>query len=745
MRDRFAYTIHLWPVTEEGRCSCGQEKCRRPGKHPSSAAPGPGYAVVTGEETGVFVVDVDVKGGVDGYAQLEGLGELPDTFTVRTSSGGAHFYFKHPGFRVFNKKPASAIDIKGDKDASDGLVYVVGPESPGYVKTSDPCVVVPGDPYDVVSDLPIADAPEWLLSWLRIGETRTEGFAPEPIDENHVDWDYRVALAIEACKTMAPSQADGEGGKRLFALGLRLVRGYELPIEKALELIEEHFNPRCTYPDGTPFPWSTDDLLHKLEDVRDRSNVPTGIPSRATTEGIRALALHGIPPYKREDSAVLATELAQPDAPARAKRKVPNPSHRYSIEIGNLATSAAADAVNLNDIIQRFSSGSYWAGCWQYDEFADQILCVDPPMKLDAEKQGLSVDDLSVLRSYLEHVGMLAREPDIQKAVRVASRSLSFHPVKEYLESLPEGDPAIFDGLAKTLFGTDEPKADEFFRKFLVSSVRRTLKPGTQVDTVLVLYGPQQGEGKTTFVEALFEEKWTRRGLPADLANRDASHALLGYRCVELGELASLLRTEKNAAKDFISWREDVYRQYGNGERVRKQRECVFFGTTNDDDFLRDAGGNRRFWVISVPEGHEIPTAWVREHRDQIWAAALTLAKDATFRHWFTREEEKEVNATREAYQEIDAWHESVSDYCKGKELVRAEDIYMVALGGEKKTFGRRELLRITDTLKRLGCKSKLFKGIGKRWIVPEALRNARVEARTPAEITKAASLRGRN
>lgn len=717
----FIRTIPIWPVDEDGRCTCGQPDCRRPGKHPSRKAEGDAYAVVTGAESGVFVLDIDVKSG-PGFDELEALGEVPETFTVRTGSGGAHFYFRHPGFPVRNRKPSPNIDIKGDPDREDGLVYVVGPGSPGFVKTDDPCIVSPADPYEVVADVPIADAPDWLLAWLRVAETRSEGTKPTAIDESHPEWARRLALGVEACLTMPPSKADGEGGKRLFNLCIRLVRKLELPIEKAFELLVEHFNPRCTTPEGAPFPWSDDEVIHKLEDARDRSDIPCGILSEATEEGFRAIGAKAvIPPFKRDLSGLPEVE----EKPV--SRKFRNPNHRYRFKSGEMATWSGADSANFNDVVQHFTSGEYWDGCWQYDEFADAILCVDPPVKLDAESSGLSPDDLSALREYLEHVGMIVREPDIQKAVRLAAKSRRFHPVREYLASLPPGDPSIFEGLAKRLFGTDEPLADEFLRKFLVSSVRRILTPGCQVDTVLVLHGPQQGEGKTTFVEALFEERWTRRGLPSDLANRDASHALLGYRCIELGELAALLRTEKNAAKDFISWREDVYRQYGNGERVRKPRECVFVGTTNDDDFLRDATGNRRFWIISIVRGHEIPTAWVRENRDALWAAALALAQDVTFRHWFTRDEEKVVNVTREAFQETDSWHERIAEYCRGNSTVKAHEVYTRAIKGDLKDFDRRKLLRITETLRRLGCESRVI-GKTKCWIVPEHMRNAAPE-----------------
>lgn len=752
-----ARTLPLWPVGEDGRCTCPVDNCQRPGKHPHADAPlGHGYVVETGRESGVIVIDVDVKSG-DGMAQLEALekelGALPDTLTVITGSGGWHFYFRHPGFHVGNAKLSSFIDMRADKAHESGFVYVVGPGSQGYVKTKDPCVVRPGLTYEVdeTCGLDVLDLPERWLSYIRTMNTgtRAPGSVVEAIDSTHVDWEYRLRLGKEACAEY-PAAVSGSGGSgALWTLCLRLVRALELPLDVCFTLVNDVYNPRCS--PG----WSDREIEHKLTDACERSDIPTGVPPEAVVKGIRELGDRmALAPYLRPSTfageyvggAILDAELVEEDgegdgaAPGAKGRKRPSADHRYTITLGSLATHATADSANFNGVIDTFTTGWQWAGCWQYDEFADQVLCVDPPMRLDAEKQGISVDDLSALRSYLEHTGALMREADIQKAVRVAARAVSFHPVREYLAALPPGDVTVFDGLAKRLFGTEDPRADEYLRKFLVSSVRRTMKPGTQVDTILVLYGPKQGEGKTTFVEALFEEQWTRRGLPADLSNRDASHALLGYRCVELGELSSLLRTEKNAAKDFITWREDVYRQFGNGERVRRPREVVFVGTTNDNDFLRDATGNRRYWIIACEAGHKIPLDWVREHRDALWAAAKTLAADVGYRHWFLADEEAEINVDRQEYQEHDAWHWTIQRYCIGKALVRAEEIYTLCLHGDTKDFDRRALLRITDTLKRLGCTSKVrkVKGVNtKLWLVPDELMNAQAEPSTAMALSK--------
>jgi hypothetical protein len=128
--------------------------------------------VITGSRSGVIVIDIDRKPGCpDGLAQFDALTaevELPATLTVDTPTCGIHLYYIHPGFHVGNGKLDSAIDVRGDEANEGGFAYVIGPGSPGYVKTEDPRVVSPGDPYSVEE-----------------GETRDVAALPERILGSH--------------------------------------------------------------------------------------------------------------------------------------------------------------------------------------------------------------------------------------------------------------------------------------------------------------------------------------------------------------------------------------------------------------------------------------------------------------------------------------------------------------------------------------------------------------------------------
>lgn len=93
----------------------------------------------------------------------------------------------------------------------------------------------------------------------------------------------------------------------------------------------------------------------------------------------------------------------------------------------------------------------------------------------------------------------------------------------------------------------------------------------------------------------------------------------------EVGELTGMSKSESNAVKQFLSRTEDIYREAYGKRTMPYPRRCVFFGTTNDSEFLRDRTGNRRFWPIDV--GIVKPTKSVfqdlKGEVDQIYAEAF--------------------------------------------------------------------------------------------------------------------------
>lgn len=742
LRARFARTLPLWPVGDDGRCTCAEHPhCTRPGKHPASDAPGPGYAVLTGAASGLFVVDPDVKGGVNGINQLEQfLGGLPkDTLTVVTPSGGLHFYHAHPGFPVHGHKFASAVDIKGDGE----LVYVVGPGSPGFTKTKDPCVVEPGIAYTALeADAPISAAPTKLLSWLRIGESRSEGFAPEPVDVDSDEGRRRVQLGIEACKTMPPSMADGEGGKRLLNLAIVLVRRYELPHEVALDLVLEHFNPRCTQSDGTtPFPWSLEDVEHKLEDAAEKSSIPTGIPSRATTEGFKALAAR----FSPEARHARALERLEAGKNSREFPEILEP-HAYDVEFGKGA-KRTTEKIGRDELINILAGldDAKWIDVLRFDVLRGGVSARRPPIKLDAETSTFSEEDAERVSYWLACIRGKSAAPDvILRVVTAIASTRPFNPLVERFRAMPPSTGAI-DELCD-LLGAEDALSRTYVRKFMLAAVRRASRPGCKSDSILGLRG-LPGAGKSSFVQALFGEEWASESLPSLGNTKAVGEAMASKWCVELAELAEMFRVERDTTTAFIPRLVDRYRPaYGRGNAKDHPRMCVLVATLNGHDVYSDVHGAdiRRIWVLDVPA--TIDTAKVREIAGAVWSEAYAATAEDVWNgsmlvkgepHWLVGEEQIDHAARAENFQESDEWERPFAKWLGGKTETDVGAALVGALGMSIKDVGKRERNRAAKVFRMLKCTERrgvIRDGIKCNvWLVPADIADAKPLAKVHA------------
>jgi predicted P-loop ATPase len=159
----------------------------------------------------------------------------------------------------------------------------------------------------------------------------------------------------------------------------------------------------------------------------------------------------------------------------------------------------------------------------------------------------------------------------------------------------------------------------------LVAAVTRVYEPGRKFDTALVMYSGQ-GAGKSTLIQSL-SKGWFNDSL-TDVSGQKAYEAIQHAWIVELAELSALRRSDVEATKNFISKREDTYRS-AYARRVKThRRQCVFFGSTNDDEFLKDKTGNRRFFPIEVRANKNTHKLFEKSFEavvDQLWAEAMEL------------------------------------------------------------------------------------------------------------------------
>ena len=222
-----------------------------------------------------------------------------------------------------------------------------------------------------------------------------------------------------------------------------------------------------------------------------------------------------------------------------------------------------------------------------------------------------------------------ARNYDI--AVTKVADDRSYHPIREFLASLPEWDkvPRVDTILVDFLGASDNAYVRAVTRKTLCGAIARVMNPGCKFDTMLVLNGPQ-GKGKSTLISRLCGEWFNDSLLLNDTKDKTAAEKLQGYWILEIGELAGLKKTEIETLRGFLSRQNDIYRASFGRRATPHPRQCVFIGTTNaENGYLRDTAGSRRFWPVKTP-GDAARASWemTEEEIRQIWAEALVRYKE---------------------------------------------------------------------------------------------------------------------
>lgn len=215
-----------------------------------------------------------------------------------------------------------------------------------------------------------------------------------------------------------------------------------------------------------------------------------------------------------------------------------------------------------------------------------------------------------------------------QIAVAKVVDDRSYHPIREYLASLPpwDGVKRAERILIDYLGADDNAYTRAVTRKTLCGAVARVKQPGIKFDHILVLNG-DQGIGKSTLISKLGGEWYSDSLSLTDMNDKTAAEKLQGYWILEIGELAGMKKADIDKVKAFISRQDDKYRA-SFGRRVTPHpRQCIFFGTTNSQNgYLRDITGNRRFWTVKTPgTGKLKPWQLTKAEVEQIWAEALVL------------------------------------------------------------------------------------------------------------------------
>ena len=287
------------------------------------------------------------------------------------------------------------------------------------------------------------------------------------------------------------------------------------------------------------------------------------------------------------------------------------------LEVNSKTGNAATTVENIRIIVR---NDPRFKGTFYFDEFMERpMVCGDLPWrKLEGKPRSWDDTDDAGVHNILEKDYKIDSMPKTREGIDLALADISRHPVREYLRSL------VWDGekRAETLFidylgAEDSRYTRNVTRKALIGAVARI-----KHDHMLVLVGPQ-GCRKSTTLKKLGKE-WFSDSL-FTMTGKEAYEQLQGNWIIELSEMAATRKAEIEQIKQFVSKQEDNYRAAYARRTQCHPRQCAFFGTTNDEEFLRDPTGARRFWPVVVTNagkvlGEKLTSTIV----DQIWAEVVT-------------------------------------------------------------------------------------------------------------------------
>lgn len=267
-----------------------------------------------------------------------------------------------------------------------------------------------------------------------------------------------------------------------------------------------------------------------------------------------------------------------------------------------------------------------------FNELANRIQITGPlPWERPEGNSFWRDADTAQLKSIIDirYLAFSSRNHDV--AFTKAADDRHFHPVRDYLNSLPEWDGVkrVEDLFIKYLQAEDTEYVRTVTRKTFAAAVARIYVPGIKFDCVPVLDG-DQGIGKSTIVKDLVSPEYYSETLSlTDMDDKSGAEKLQGFWAVEIGELAGMKKADIEKVKAFLSTCDDKYRPSYGRVVESHPRQCIIIATVNGErGYLRDITGNRRFWIIKLHQKKQKKTwNFTPEFRAQFWAEAKEIWK----------------------------------------------------------------------------------------------------------------------
>lgn len=362
-----------------------------------------------------------------------------------------------------------------------------------------------------------------------------------------------------------------------------------------------------------------------------------------------------------------------------------------------------------------------WKGVIGHNNFNHQINKISSPPYPNSPNNGIGewtdADNILLSMWIAENYGIEMAINSLQEIIVAVALNNTFNPVQDYLESCHEkwikaGRP---NGHAtrwvEKHLGAKESPANRIFQKaWTISAVARAYEPGCKVDNVLILEG-DQGLLKSTALSVLGGAWFSDTTI--DFNDKDSLMLIHENWIIEMPELDKFKKADSDKAKSFFARQEDKYRAPYGHNLITMKRQCVFAGTTNTEDYLKDSTGNRRYMPIKCHSKCDLKA--LQADRDLIWGEAVDMYKQGE-EWWYDDKLQYVQDAQNDRFAE-DVWQDEIEEYLdlhpKG---ITIQIILTDALKMDLDRCGKLERNRVADILRKLQWKQSTRVMIEGKW-----------------------------
>lgn len=379
--------------------------------------------------------------------------------------------------------------------------------------------------------------------------------------------------------------------------------------------------------------------------------------------------------------------------------------------VRNKDGSITSNSANCERLLETDPS---WDGVLGYNELTHRVIKKIPIPHSHGEAGEWTDTDDTLTLIWLNNKGINLSEQTVCAVVNAVAKRNKFNPIVDYLDSLRWDGVGRIDHWLHKYFSAENTRFNrEAGSKYLIGAVARARNSGCKMDTALILEG-EQGTRKSSALRILAGEEYFTDEYLA-IGSKDSYMTIQGNWIVEMSELESLRKAEVEQIKQFLSRQVDRYRPPYGRLVIDQPRQCVLIGTTNNDTYLQDSTGHRRFWPVKITQ---VDLHQLARDRDQLWAEADNKYQQGE--SWWFDDTEDYVIEQQVKREVQDPWTDLIIDYLEVnlKREITTNDILANALEVTPDKRNRANEMRVGKIMVKLNWMKKRISRNGVRQYV---------------------------